>query len=183
MIWRFGAWASEWMEIIKSDEKMMEITGLVATWDMLSLRCQSSHLILTTFCYFWQLSPLNLSVMFNSLQTHGLYSSWNSPSQNTGASSVSLFQGSFSTQGSNPGLPHCRRILYQLSHQGSPRTLQWVAYPFFSRPSQPRNRTGVSGIPGRFFTNWATREHTHNYHSFLGLTYGGWSCQARKMSC
>ena len=32
----------------------------------------------------------------------------------------SLLQGIFPTQGSNPGLPHCRRILYQLSHQGSP---------------------------------------------------------------
>ena len=51
---------------------------------------------------------------------------------NTGAS-LSLLQGIFLTQGSNPGLPHCRRILYQLSHNGSPRILQWVAYPFSSR--------------------------------------------------
>jgi len=34
---------------------------------------------------------------------------------------LSLLQGIFPTQGSNPGLPHCRRILYQLSHKGSPR--------------------------------------------------------------
>ena len=34
--------------------------------------------------------------------------------------SLSLLQGIFLTQGSNPGLPHCRCILYQLSHQGSP---------------------------------------------------------------
>ena len=46
-----------------------------------------------------------------------------------------LSQGIFPTQGSNPGLPHCRRILYQLSHQGSPRILEWVAYPFFSGSS------------------------------------------------
>ena len=32
-----------------------------------------------------------------------------------------LLQGIFPTQGSNPGLPHCRQILYQLSHQGSPQ--------------------------------------------------------------
>ena len=40
----------------------------------------------------------------------------------------SLFplQGILPTQGSNPGLPHCRRILYQLTHNGSPRTLEWV---------------------------------------------------------
>ena len=58
----------------------------------------------------------------------------------------------------NPGLPHCRQILYQLSHRGSPRTLEWVAYPFFSRSSQPRNQTGVSCIAGGFFTNRAIRE-------------------------
>ena len=43
--------------------------------------------------------------------------------QNTGVGSLSLLQGIFPTQGSNPGLPHCRRILYQLSHKGSPRIL------------------------------------------------------------
>ena len=64
------------------------------------------------------------SVMFNSLRPHGLYSPWNSPGQNTGVSSLSLLRGIFPTQGSNPGLPHCRQILYQLSHQGSPLGLQ-----------------------------------------------------------
>ena len=74
---------------------------------------------------------------------------------NTGVGSLSLLQGIFPTQGSNPGLPHCRWILYQLSHQGTPRTLEWVAYPFSGRSSWPRNWTGVSSIAGRFFTNWA----------------------------
>ena len=41
-----------------------------------------------------------------------------------------LLQGIFPTQGSNPGLLTCRQILYHLSHQGSPRILEWVAYPF-----------------------------------------------------
>ena len=45
---------------------------------------------------------------------------WNSPGQNTGVGSCSLLQGIFPTQWSNSGLPHCRQILYQLSHQGSP---------------------------------------------------------------
>ena len=70
-----------------------------------------------------------------------LYSPWNSPGQNTGVSSLSLLQGIFLTQGSNPGLPHCRQILYQLSHKGSPRILEWVAFPFSSRSSWPRNQT------------------------------------------
>ena len=41
-----------------------------------------------------------------------------------------LLQGIFPTQGSNPGLQHCRQILYQLGHQGSPRILEWVVYSF-----------------------------------------------------
>jgi len=52
------------------------------------------------------------------------------------------------------GLPHCRQILYQLSHKGSPGILEWVAYPFSSGSSQPRNQTGVSCIAGGFFTNY-----------------------------
>ena len=58
--------------------------------------------------------------MSNSLQTHGLYSPWNSPGQNTGVGSLYLLQGFFPTQGSNPSLPHYRQILYQLSHKESP---------------------------------------------------------------
>ena len=57
--------------------------------------------------------------MSDSLQPHGLYSPWRSPGQNTGVGSHSLLQGIFATQGSNPGLPHCRQILYQLSQEGS----------------------------------------------------------------
>ena len=58
----------------------------------------------------------------------------------------------------NPGLPHCRWILDQLRHQESPTILEWVIYPSSSGSSQPRNRTRVSCIAGRFFTSWATRE-------------------------
>ena len=85
-------------------------------------------------------------------------SPWNSSGQNTGGGSLSILQGIFPTQGSNPGLPHCRQILYQLSHKGSRRILEWVAYSFSSRSSQPRNQTRVSCIAGGFFTNWAIRE-------------------------
>ena len=98
------------------------------------------------------------SVVCDSLQPRGLYSLWNSPGQNPREGGLSLFQGIFPTQGLNPGLPHCGRILYQLSHKGSWRILEWVAYPFSSGSSQSRNRTGISCIAGRFLTSWATRE-------------------------
>ena len=98
------------------------------------------------------------SVVSDSLQLHGLYSPWNSPGQNTRLGSLSLLQGIFPTQGLNPGLLHCRWILYQLSHKASPRILEWVASPFSSGSFQPRNRTGVSCITGGFFTNSAIME-------------------------
>ena len=60
---------------------------------------------------------------------------WNSLGQNTGVGSLSVLQGIFPTQESNPGLPYCKWILYQLSHKRSPTILKWVAYPSFSRSS------------------------------------------------
>ena len=60
--------------------------------------------------------------LFATLWTvaHRLLCPWNSPGKNTGVSSHSLLQRIFLTQGLNPGLLHCRQIVYCLSHQGSP---------------------------------------------------------------
>ena len=124
--------------------------------------------------------------MSESLQPHGQYSLWDSPGQNTGVGSLSLLQGIFPTQGSNPGFPHCRQIPYQLSHKGSPGILErkkesevaqscstlWVpmdsyspwgvlesvAISFSRGSSWPKNETLVSHTAGRYFTLWATRE-------------------------
>ena len=54
---------------------------------------------------------VKVTVMFNSLRPHGLCSLRNSPGQNAGVGNLFLLQGIFLTQGSNPGLPHCRWIL------------------------------------------------------------------------
>ena len=88
------------------------------------------------------------SVVSDALGPHRLYSPWDSPGQNTGVGRLSLLQGILPTQGFNPGLLHCRQILYQLSHHRSPRILEWVAYPFSSRSSWPRNWTRVFCIAG-----------------------------------
>ena len=120
----------------------------------------------------WKWKSLSHVQLFT---TPGLYSQWNSPSQNTGMGSRSLLQGIFITQGLNPGLPHCRRILYQLSHKGSPSILEWVAYPFSNGASWPRNRTGVSCIAGGLFTNWAIRgAPCHVYVTYKGLNLFLW---------
>ena len=68
---------------------------------------------------------LKSSVVSVSLRPHGLWPArlhcpWDFPGKNTGLGCHFLLQGIFLTQGSNPGLLHCRRTLYHLSHQGSP---------------------------------------------------------------
>ena len=118
----------------------------------------------------------------DSLRPRGLYSPWKSSGQNTGVGSLSLLQGIFSTQGSNPGLPHDRRILYPLSHQGSPRILEWVAYlpldaliptpppgtslgPLQPARCSPRSGVHPSGTPECSGTHTHTRTplHTHRH--------------------
>ena len=97
----------------------------------------------------WWMSESRL-VMPHSLRSHGLQSPRNSPGQNTGVGSLSLLQGIFPTHGSNPSLPQVDYL--------PERILEWVAYPFSSGSSRPRNQTRVSCIAGGFFTSWDTRE-------------------------
>ena len=96
--------------------------------------------------------------MSDSLWPYILYSPWISLGQINGVCSLSLFQGIFPTQGLSPGLWHCWQILYHLRHKGSPRILEWVAYPFSWGSPYAKNWTGVSCIAGRSFTNWTIRE-------------------------
>ena len=82
---------------------------------------------------------------------------WNFPRKNTGVSSRSILQGIYPTQGSNPGLLHCRQILYHLSHQGKPKNTG-VSLSLLQEIFLTQGRIMVSCIAGRFFTSWATRE-------------------------
>ena len=64
-----------------------------------------------------------ISSLFKGLSRvlqHHMENGWNSPGKNTGEDCHFLLQGIFPTQGWNPGLLHCRQILYPLSHQGNP---------------------------------------------------------------
>ena len=81
-----------------------------------------------------------------------------------------LLQEIFPTQGSNPGLPHCRRILYHLSHKGSPRILEWVAYPF-SRSSDLGIEQGLHCR--RILSNSAIREAWGRNGEFLRARSSG----------
>ena len=95
-------------------------------WNLGLLHCRQIFLLseppgmpLTSVC-----AGSVASVMYDSLRLYGLQPSrlfcpWNSLGKNTRVGCHFLLQGIFLTQGSNLGLPHCRQILYCLSHQGS----------------------------------------------------------------
>ena len=82
--------------------------------------------------------------------------------------SLSLLQGIFPTQGWNPGLPHCRRILYQLSHkgslshQGSPQRDIQIRSVAQSCPTlcDPMNRS-TPGLPVHHQLPEFTQTHVH----------------------
>ena len=72
-------------------------------------------------------SKCSCSVVFNSLQLHGLQPArllcpWDSLGKTPGIGCHFLLQGNFLIQGLNPGLLHCRQILCHLSHQWSPKS-------------------------------------------------------------
>ena len=94
------AWSAAVHGVTKSRTWLSNWTTIEMVWLYLSERESESH-----------------SVVSDSLWPHGLYSPWISPDQNTGVGSLSLLQGILPTQGLNSGLPHCRRILYHLSHR------------------------------------------------------------------
>ena len=73
--------------------------------------------------YTCETEYVSRSIMSSSLQPRGLWPArllcpWNSPGKNTGVGIHSLLWGIFPA--SNPGLLHCKQILYHLNHQGSP---------------------------------------------------------------
>ena len=76
-------------------------------------------------------------VMSNSLRPRGLYSPWNSPGQHTGVGRLSLFQGIFPTQGSNPGVLHCRLIFFFTGWAIREAQEYWSVYPIPSPGNLP----------------------------------------------
>ena len=73
---------------------------------------------------------------------------------------------------SNPGLPQCRQILYQLSHKGSPRILEWVTYPFSSRDSQPPESN-----PGLLDCRWIFHQLSYQESLLLVCPNPLWGCK------
>ena len=104
------------------------------------------------------------SVLSDSLWPHGLYSPWNSQGQNTGVGSLSLTPGDLPNTGIEPSLPHCRQILYQPSHKGSPdyRNLcppsQWCIQP--SHPLLPSSPLALNFSSHQVLFQWVSSLHS-----------------------
>ena len=96
-------WATREAQVALSCSRLLKISSCLLKSDMNT----------------WKRSWKWKSLLCLTLQPHGLYSPWNSPGQNSGVGCHALLQGIFPTQGSKPGLPHCRQIVYQLSHKGN----------------------------------------------------------------
>ena len=97
-----------------------------------------------------------------------------SPGTNTGVGCHALLQGIFPIQGLNPGVWHCRRILYHLSHQGSPRILEWVPYPFPRGSSHTRHRTGVSCCQLSWGRERQAKQSSREPGHIMGASYIKW---------
>ena len=118
------AWDSinvEWLILMLIDVSRLSFTESKICFILLLIMYQNSltNQHISIFTTKSHCESESFSVVSDSLWPCGLYSPWNSPGQNTGVGSLSLLQGIFLTQGSNPGLPPCRWILYQLSHKHS----------------------------------------------------------------
>ena len=130
-------WLSFTHSLTHSNDFMREREILIHEWiDILSsflwnVWCVSEWVKVTQSC--------------PTLQPHGLYIPWDSPGQNTRMGSLFLLQQIFPTQGSNSGLLHWGRILYQLSDKGSPRMLRW-AFPSQADLPNPGIEPGSSAL-------------------------------------
>ena len=102
--------------------------------------------------------------MSDSLQPHVLYSPWNSPGQNTGVGSLSILHGIFPTQGLTPGLLHCKRILYQLSYQGRPKTAEDTVNCKTLQTHQPSLSPKVTQLGGEALGSHGSHLSTKQKH-------------------
>ena len=115
-----------------------------------------------------------------------------SPGKNTGVGCHVLLQGIFPIQGTNPGVSHCRWILYHLNHQGSPRILEWVAIPSLAdlpdpgiEPGSPALQvyslpTELSGKPWNLSKINFIKESKDAVSSTTDTLVGAWFTKATK---
>ena len=123
------------------------------------------------------------SVVSNSLRPHGLYSPWNSPGQKSGVGSLSLLQGIFPTQGSNPGLPH--RRCNSLPAEPHGRNWNWYS-PLNGNLAIP-NKTYVFVLGPNIFTpkklSWIIYTQNMQIHIYEIIYCDSiWNCEIQEIT-
>ena len=95
--------------------------------------------------------------MFGSLWPHRLYSPWNSPGQKTGVGSLPFSRVSSQPRDRTQVSRIAGRFFTSWATRGSPRILEWVAYPFSSQSSPPRNRTNEQDDNILYIAIWVSQ--------------------------
>ena len=109
---RPGAVLGTWACLLQENLPLQKCPGKITKMFMAQRRPGAVY----SLCFLWESESGSHSVVSDSLWPHGLYNPWTSPGRNTGVGGLFLLQGIFPIQGSNPGLLHYGRILYQLNH-------------------------------------------------------------------
>ena len=108
----------------KSNLRFSGLSSLLLRLQKIFLwRCYTGHQI-SPWMIMWSrvlcwASEVKVAQSCLTLCDYNLYSPWHSPGQNAWVGSLSFLRGIFPTQGLNPGLLHCRQILYQLIHKNN----------------------------------------------------------------
>ena len=128
----------------------------------------------------WKKSE-SLLVVSDSLWHRGLLPSkllcpGKSPGKDAGVDCHFLLQVIFLTQASNPGLLHCRQILYHMSYQGSPRILGWVAYPFSRKTSWHELNRGLLHCRWILYQLATKEAHNKSYSLWILTNKLKWNC-------
>ena len=135
---------------------IIQIENFIICW---ILYCICSAVL----CLVFQLCPILCDPMDYSQPGSSIHG--DSPGKNTSGLPCP-HPGIVPTQGSNPSLPHCRQILYCLSHQGSPRILEWLPITFSRDLLNPGIKPSSPTLQADS-TIWATWEtHTCAKHAF-----------------
>ena len=124
-------------------------------------------LVLAVLCLVAQSCPTLCDPMDCSLPGSSVHG--DSPGKNAGVGCHALLQGLFPTQGLNPGLPHCRWILYQLSHKGSPEP---QGKSQGSYQGSPLLNTKFTGLSLACWTSAFRVSLRVLFFSFLGIIHG-----------
>ena len=124
---------------IKGSEKSLSLWCFVSShlypFKTLSVKTACIYFLFPIFLFPLRVFESEIrSVMSDSLWPHGLFSPWSSPGQNTGVDICSLLQRLFPTQELNPGLPHCRQILFFFFLQAD------------SLPAEPQGKPKNTGV-------------------------------------